>query len=78
MRNWVVNSVLESEKSYIDDLNVLLQVCNISLLETWLVYGLCTRKQKLMRDDILAQLVNPYLLLDVTSGPEQALIKGNR
>ncbi|XP_067940389.1 active breakpoint cluster region-related protein-like isoform X2 [Watersipora subatra] len=25
MRNWVVNSVLESEKSYIDDLNVLIQ-----------------------------------------------------
>lgn len=26
MRHWVVNSVLESERSYIDDLNVLIQV----------------------------------------------------
>ena len=35
MRNWVVNSVLESEKSYIDDLNVLVQVCLFIFLCTY-------------------------------------------
>lgn len=40
MRNWVVNSVLENEKSYIDDLNVLIQVCatrRLLLPRPWLL-----------------------------------------